>query len=168
MNRRIALILLAAAGMTPAQTPQPQPGPRPVRPAVQQPGPRPQGERPFWEDPQMAERLGLSPEQRNKLADLALQHRLVRVDLNAAREKAQIALDPLINAAVPNEAQVMAQVDRVVQAEGAIRKDEIKMQLEVRQLLTPDQWRRVREDQLRRTLEFLKEPNPGQPGPPQR
>jgi periplasmic protein CpxP/Spy len=139
-------------GMVLAQ-PQAAPKGRPNPPFPGQPQPqgqpRPQAGGPWWRDPQMVERIGLSADQRKKLEDLEQQHKLRRIDLNAAMQKAQVTLDPLMNAEQPDENKILAQIDRVTQAQGELRKDEVQMQLGVRRTLTADQWRKVREEESR-------------------
>jgi periplasmic protein CpxP/Spy len=97
----------------------------------------------------MVERVGLSADQRKKLDDLEQQHKLRRIDLNAAMQKAQVTLEPLMNAEQPDESKILAQVDRVTQAQGELRKDEVHMQLGVRRILTADQWRKTRDEESR-------------------
>ena len=110
-------------------------------------------------DPQMAERLGLSADQKKKVEAATQEHRLKRIDLNAALQKAQITLEPLINAEQPNENQILSQIDRVTQAQAELQKDEMRLQLELRRVLTTEQWRRLQQER----------PQPGQPkGPPPR
>jgi hypothetical protein len=96
----------------------------------------------------------VSPEQRKKLDDLWQQHRLRRIDLDAALQKAQVTLEPLWQADSPEEGKILAQIDRLTQAQGEVRKDEARMQVGVRQILSVDQWKRLQE-QAR--------PNPGNP-----
>jgi len=127
-----------------------QPGPRPGPPDGQPnipgnpPGnPRPGGPGQLLNDPRMAERLGITADQRSRIEAATQEHRLRRIDLNAAREKAQVLLEPLVKAEPPNEAQIMAQMDRVAQAQAELQKDEMRLQLEIRRILTPEQWRRM-------------------------
>jgi periplasmic protein CpxP/Spy len=156
--KTLAMVWLMAGGMMLAQQ-QAAPKGRPQPPFQNQP--RPQGDGAWWHNPQMVERIGLSEDQRKKLEDLEQQHKLRRIDLNAAMQKAQVTLEPLMNAEQPDESKILAQIDRVSQAQGELRKDEVQLQLSVRRILTADQWRKLREEEPR--------PRPqGQPpqGPP--
>jgi len=132
-------ILLAAAWGQGGPGPQGKGGPF-------QPGPRPGGPGPQWNDPQLAQRLGISAEQRSKVEALMQEHRLKRIDLNAALQKAQVTLEPLVNAEQPDETKILAQMDRVAQAQAELQKDEMRQQLEIRRVLTPEQWRRLQQE----------------------
>ena len=158
MKPRLAFCAVLAAGAMWAQN-----GPPPNRPNISPPNPAPNARfnpQPdpmggqWWRGPE-AERVGVTPDQRKKLDDLWQQHRLKRVDLDAALQKAQLTLEPLWQADSPDESKILAQIDRVTQAQAELRKDEARMQLGVRQILSADQWRK------------LQEARPG-PGNPQR
>lgn len=128
-----------------------QDGPPPNRPG-NQPSPI---NGPWWRTPQ-AERVGVSPDQRKKLDDLWQQHRLRRIDLDAALQKAQVTLEPLWQADPPDEGKILAQIDRVTQAQAEVRKDDARLQLSTRQILSADQWRKLHEQAP---------PGPGNPQP---
>jgi Spy/CpxP family protein refolding chaperone len=144
--KTLAIVGLMVGGMVFAQ-PQPAPKGRPQPPFQGQL--RPQGDGAWWHNPQVVERVGLNADQRKKLDELEQQHKLRRIDLNAAMQKAQVTLEPLMNAEQPDESKILAQIDRVSQAQGELRKDEVQMQLGVRRILTADQWRKVREEESR-------------------
>lgn len=155
---KLPLCTLLAVGALWAQGPQPNPP---------QPNP-PQGNPmngPWWRTPQ-AERVGLSADQRKRLDDLWQQHRLRRIDLDAALQKAQVTMEPLWQSDSPDEGKILAQIDRVMQAQGEVRKDEARMQLGMRQILSADQWRRVQE-QMRPNGAGNPQPGPNGPPPPQ-
>ncbi|MGH9808052.1 MAG: Spy/CpxP family protein refolding chaperone [Terriglobia bacterium] len=99
----------------------------------------------WWSNPQLAESIGINSDQKKKLEDLFQQHRLSRIDLTAALEKAQVTMEPLMAADQPNEAQIVAQIDRVAQARAAVEKDEVRLQIGIRQVLTADQWKKLQE-----------------------
>ena len=126
-----------------------QPGPRP---------PQPGGPGPF-NDPQLAERLGISADQRIKIEALMQEHRLRRIDLNATLQKAQVTLEPLVNAEQPDEVKILAQMDRVAEAQAELQKDEMRQQLEIRRVLTLEQWRRLQQERQQAGR------GPGGPGP---
>ncbi|MEO8100454.1 MAG: periplasmic heavy metal sensor [Acidobacteriota bacterium] len=153
------------------QTPRPQQPPRSPQELRPQ-GPRPQNQpgqqtnAPFWNDPQLTDRLGLNPDQHKKLTDLGQQHRLRRIDLDANLQKAQVTLEPLWQADAPDESKILSQIDRVSQAQAELKKDEARMQLAVRQILSADQWKRLQEHNPPRPP--IEGPNRGAPnGPPQ-
>lgn len=99
---------------------------------------------PWWRTP-LRERVGVDADQRKSLEDLWQKHRLRRIDLEAAAQKAQITLEPLWLANSPDEGKILTQIDRISQAQTEIRKDEIRMQLATRQILSPSQWHKLQE-----------------------
>lgn len=166
--KMIGMVFVMVSGMLLGQ-PVPQGRPNPPFPGQPQ-QPQPQQGGPWWRDAQMVERLGLNADQRRRLEDLEQQHRLRRIDLNAAAQKAQVTLEPLLNSDQPDEGKILAQVDRVTQAQGELRKDDVQMQLGVRRILTAEQWRKVREEESRPRPQGpppgQQGPRPGQQGPP--
>jgi Spy/CpxP family protein refolding chaperone len=95
----------------------------------------------WWTRPEEIERLGLSADQRKNLNDILQQHRLKLIDLDAALQKEEVTLEPLVNADQPDDAKVFAQVDRVAQARAELEKANSRMLWQARRVLTPDQWK---------------------------
>ena len=98
----------------------------------------------WWDNPQAAKDLNLAPDQKQKMDDIFQQNRPKLVDLHAAVQKEEETLYPLLNADSPDEAKVLAQIDRVAQARAELEKANARMLLAVRQVLTADQWARLR------------------------
>ena len=99
----------------------------------------------WWNNPQVAEKLNLTEDQRKAMDAIFQQHREQLVDLRANVEKAEIAMDPLVKADQPNESAVMAQIDKVAQARAELEKANARFLFELRAKLTPDQWKQVQE-----------------------
>jgi Spy/CpxP family protein refolding chaperone len=85
------------------------------------------------------QRLDLTPEQRKNIDDIFQQHRLKLIDVEAALQKEEVVLEPLVNADPPDDAKVLAQIDRVAQARAELEKANSRMLWQVRRVLTPDQ-----------------------------
>jgi periplasmic protein CpxP/Spy len=98
----------------------------------------------WWDNPQVAKDLNLAPDQKQKMDDIFQQSRLKLIDLHAALQKEEATLDPLINADSPDETKVLAQIDRVAQARAELEKSNARMLLAVRQVLTADQWTKLK------------------------
>jgi Spy/CpxP family protein refolding chaperone len=77
------------------------------------------------------------------LNDILQQHRLKLIDLDAALQREEVILEPLVNADQPDDAKVFAQVDRVAQARAELEKANSRMLWQVRRVLTPDQWKQL-------------------------
>lgn len=97
----------------------------------------------WWRNPDTALAVGLTSDQQKKMDDVFQQYRLRLVDLNAALEREEITLDPLVSAEPLEEAKITAQIDRVAQARAELEKANGRMLLGIRRLLTPDQWNKV-------------------------
>jgi len=143
---------LAATGMAWAQGPGGQdvgPGMGPHRPPMERAlgpggpgGPRGEHGR-WWDDPQVAEKLKLTDTQRKSMDDIYQKHRVTLVDLHASLEKAELAMEPLIQDDQPDEGKILAQIDRVAQARAELEKANARMLLGLRKELTPDQWKQI-------------------------
>jgi protein CpxP len=100
-------------------------------------------------DPQMVQKLGITDDQVKKMEDIFQQHRLKLIDLNADLQKAEATLEPLMSADHPDEAKVVAQIDRVAQSRAELEKANARMLLAVRQVLTPEQWKKLQQERPR-------------------
>ena len=98
----------------------------------------------WWDNPQVAKDLNLAPDQKQKMDDIFQQSRLKLIDLHASLQKEEATLDPLINADSPDEAKILAQIDKVAQARAELEKSNARMLLAVRQVLTADQWTKLK------------------------
>jgi Spy/CpxP family protein refolding chaperone len=92
----------------------------------------------------MVERLKLTDAQRKSMDDIMMAHRAKLIDLRANLEKAELAMEPLMSADEPNDAATIAQIDKVVAARGELEKANARFLLEIREKLTPDQWKQVK------------------------
>jgi periplasmic protein CpxP/Spy len=157
MIRGLLMFLpIFAAGVLSAQDGPPPPG-RPNQP--------PPAERVFhlgdgrrhgppgrwWMDPALVQKLGLTADQQKRIDAEFQQSRLKLIDLSASLQKAEAIMDPLLEADRPDEAQVLAQIDRVAQARAELEKANARMLLGFRSVLTQDQWKKLQaEDPPRR------------------
>lgn len=128
-------------------------GPPPMPPNGPPGGRPPMGDRGFhegppgrwWMDPGLVQRLGLTPDQQRRIDAVFQQNRLKLIDLSASLEKQEAMLEPLLEADRPEEAQVLAQIDRVAQARADLEKANGRMLFGFRSVLTLDQWKRLQE-----------------------
>jgi Spy/CpxP family protein refolding chaperone len=97
----------------------------------------------WWKNPATTQSLGLSADQQKKMDDVFQQYRLKLIDLNAALEKEEVTLEPLVGAEPLDEAKITAQIDRVAQARAELEKANGRMLLGIRRQLTPEQWSRL-------------------------
>ncbi len=129
------------------QTPRPevavqraQPGRPPLERVLGVPGGK------WWTRPEMAQRLSLTADQTKKMDDTFQQYRLKLIDLNASVQREETIMEPLVAAEQPDEAKIVAQIDKVAQARAELEKANARMLLGIRRLLTPEQWDKLKAD----------------------
>jgi Spy/CpxP family protein refolding chaperone len=105
--------------------------------------PHPHGLGKWWKDSKVAAELKLSEAQIKQIEQTFLEHRLKLIDLRANLEREETKLQPLVEADQPDEAQVGAQIDRVVSARGQLEKANTMMMLAIRRVLTVEQWKKL-------------------------
>lgn len=178
-SANLGLIVLCGSALVMAQhmpAPAGGPGPTPPPDAVAEqdtppPGgpPPPQRNRPpmeralhggppgrWWNNPDMAQKLGLTADQQKRMDDIFQQSRLKLIDLNASLQKEEATLEPLMASAdQPDESKILSQIDRVAQARAELEKANARMLLGLRRVLNPEQWKKLQAEQ----------PPPHGPGP---
>ena len=115
------------------------PGPPPLEHAFHGGGP---GR--WWDNPNVAQQIGITDDQKKKMDDIFQQNKLKLIDLKAAVEKQETIMEPLIQADQPDEAKILSQIDAIAQARAELEKANARMLLSIRTQLTPDQWKKVR------------------------
>jgi Spy/CpxP family protein refolding chaperone len=98
----------------------------------------------WWTRPEMAQKLGLTADQTKKMDDTLQQFRLKLIDLKASVQKEETIMEPLIGTEQPDEAKIVAQIDKVAQARAELEKTNARMLLGIRRLLTPEQWTKLK------------------------
>jgi Spy/CpxP family protein refolding chaperone len=129
----------------------------------------------WWKDSELAKKLQLSDGQIHQLDQIFYDHRMKLIDYGAQMEKEDLKLQSLLDADVPNESQVGSQVDQVLTARGKLEREFTMMNLDLRKVLSVEQWRQLKtiREERRPTNEFFHkrfpeggphEPPPGGPG----
>jgi Spy/CpxP family protein refolding chaperone len=95
----------------------------------------------WWDNPDISQKLGLSADQQKKMDDIFQQSRLKLIDQHAAVEKEETILEPLLAAEQPDEARILAQIDKVAQSRAELEKANARMLLGLRGVLTTAQWK---------------------------
>src|SRR5690349_18966332 len=117
----------------------------------------------WWDDPHFVKRLGLSTGQQRKMDDIFNTNRLKLIDQFAALQKQEAIMEPLVSADPPDEAKLLAQIDRVAQARAELEKANARMLLGIRRQLTHEQWLTLEAD--RPPMHGPRRPPEGGPGP---
>ena len=123
----------------------------------------------WWNNPDIAKRVGLSPDQIRKMDDIFTANRLKLIDRMAAVQKEETIMEPLVAAEPPDETKVLSQIDKVAQARAELEKANARMLLELRGQLNHEQWLKLQSERppIHRGGHFLGpgEPRDGGPGP---
>jgi Spy/CpxP family protein refolding chaperone len=124
----------------------------------------------WWKDSKTAQKLQLNEGQVSQLDQIFYEHKLKLIDDGAAMEKEDLKLQTLLDADVPNEGQINVQVDKVLAARGNLEREYTFMNLDLRKVLSLDQWRQLKQIRAERgpgdnVMYFRKGPMPGAPGP---
>ncbi len=130
------------------------PGMEPHRPPMERafgPGGGMKGEHGrWWNSPQAIEKFKLTEPQRKAMDGIYQKDRTALVDLHGNLEKAELAMEPLMNDDQPNESQILSQIDKIAQARAELEKANARMLLGLRKELTPDQWKLIQADRAAR------------------
>lgn len=141
----LAFAALLTTGMAVAQAPGVGPGFGEHRPPMERMlGAGGQHGR-WWNNPTMIEKLKLTEDQRKAMDSIMLAHREKLIDLRANLDKAELVLEPMMRDDQPNEANILAQIDKVAQARADLEKANARFLLAIRGKLTPDQWKQLQE-----------------------
>jgi periplasmic protein CpxP/Spy len=136
----VSLLSFAAAAPALAQVRDGMnPGPPPMERSFHAGGP---GR--WWDNPNVAQQVGITDDQKKKMDDIYQQHKLQLIDLKAAVEKQEAIMDPLIQADQPDETKILSQIDAIAQARAELEKANARMLFGIRTVLTPDQWKKLR------------------------
>jgi periplasmic protein CpxP/Spy len=135
----VSLVSLAPAATAFAQGRGDSPGPPPMERSFHAGGP---GR--WWDNPNVAQQVGITDDQKKKMDDIFQQHKLQLIDLKAAVEKQETIMEPLIQADQPDEAKILSQIDAIAQARAELEKANARMLFGIRTVLTPDQWKKLR------------------------
>lgn len=141
------------------ETPTPPPGP-PGLPRIPMA---------WWKDSHLSQQLNLTDTQKAKLEQTFTEHKIKLIDLRANLEKEETRLQPLIESDRLDENQVSAQLDKVIAARGQLEKATAMMSVDMRKILTQEQWKKLQTVQSQMPTPgpehgfFVRGPEPGRP-----
>jgi Spy/CpxP family protein refolding chaperone len=119
----------------------------------------------WWHNPDLIQKLTLTPDQQKKMDDILQQSRLQLIDLKANVEKQEVMMEPMLAANPPDTNKILAQIDHTAQARAELEKANAKMLLGIRNVLTPDQWTKLQaERRERHSKRMERDGMPGGPG----
>jgi Spy/CpxP family protein refolding chaperone len=121
----------------------------------------------WWKDSDVVKKLQLSDNQVSQLDRIFYEHRLKLIDYEADTQKQDLKLQTMLDQDRPEEAQIGAQVDQVLAARGKLEREFTFMNLDLRKVLTVEQWkqlRAIREERGPKGANFFFRTMPGGPG----
>jgi Spy/CpxP family protein refolding chaperone len=118
----------------------------------------------WWNNPDMAQKLGLTADQVKRMDDIFQQNRLKLIDLNASVQREEVIMEPLMASDQPDEAKILAQIDKVAQARAELEKANARFLLGIRRVLNPEQWKKLQSEEPRPPVSGATIPQPARPG----
>ena len=144
-----ALVLMAAAAPAFAQAPE-----------------VPLGK--WWKRPRIVEQLKIKAEQQERLDEIFAKNRRSFIDLKADVDRRAVDFDELLAKKESDPAKIASATDALEQAKGRLGKARTMMIVEMKGVLSDEQWQKIVElrDEWRR--ERAEERRSGAVGPPRR
>jgi Spy/CpxP family protein refolding chaperone len=95
----------------------------------------------WWREPYWIKELTLTTDQQKKMEEAFRQNKIKLIDLNAALEKEELILEPLVQNVTPaDDAKILAEIDRVADSRAGLEKANARLLLAIREIMTGEQW----------------------------
>lgn len=136
------------APAAPAPTPAPERGVVAARPAVRAKFARPvfgRGMGAWWKNSETIKQLNITDAQRKQLEQTFMDYRMKLIDLRADAERQELKLQPLMDADQVDENAISQQLDAVIASRGRLEKAHAMMNVNMRKVLTVEQWKKLEE-----------------------
>jgi len=146
----LLLLLTCLAGAQDSRRVKTPTGPVMTQRFIMRTGPGDLGK--WWKDSETASKLQLGNDQVMRLDQIFFDHRMKLIDYMAEMEKQDLKLQALLDADVPNDGQVQSQVDQVLATRGRVERESTLMNLDLRKVLTLDQWHQLKSIREKRGL----------------
>jgi Spy/CpxP family protein refolding chaperone len=97
----------------------------------------------WWRIPGLAQKIGLTAEQQKRMNDIFHESLPGLVQQSRERRKQRDLLQSMLDANPPDIASILPQLDRMAQARAALEVARDKVLLNIRTVLTPEQWNKL-------------------------
>jgi Spy/CpxP family protein refolding chaperone len=98
----------------------------------------------WWKNPEVVNRIGLTLDQQKRILDFFIQSRVKLITLHATLQEEQLLLEPILDVTHLDSAKALAQIDKIADTRADLEKTNARMLLNIRGVLTPDQWATLR------------------------
>jgi len=98
---------------------------------------------PWWENA-ISNRLSLTEDQRDSVRSIQQEYRDRMIDQRAEVEKSDAAIADIFAAEQVDDEDAKRAISQLVEARGALTRSMTEMSLDLRKVLTAEQWRRLR------------------------
>ncbi|HEV3486580.1 MAG TPA: periplasmic heavy metal sensor [Vicinamibacterales bacterium] len=115
----------------------------------------------WWQRPEVIEQLGLTTEQQDRLDEIFRAAANGLIDAKGDVEKVQIALRAELDRPQMRRPEVLRLVSQLNDARGRLFEREVTMLVDMRAVLTEQQWRRMRDQLDRMRARQQRQPNRG-------
>ena len=122
----------------------------------------------WWENPRLVNHIGLADDQQDQIRGIVYQHARNMIDLKADVDTAGLDLADSVDQEEFDPAPVRAAYAVFQTARQKLENERFEMLLEVRLVLTYEQWRKIEEikQRMKQKRSELRRPGPGGQRPP--
>jgi Spy/CpxP family protein refolding chaperone len=99
----------------------------------------------WWRNPEVVSRISLTPDQVKHIDSIFLESRVQLIHMHASLEEEQLRLEPLLAGNSFNQQAALAQISKIADTRADLEKANAKMLLEIRAVLTGDQWTKLQQ-----------------------
>ncbi len=118
----------------------------------------------FWRSEKVIEELSLTPDQIQQLEEIEYSNRMESMDPEARLKKARLELDHLLSQKTLSSEKIASLTEEITSVSAERVKIGLKKKIEIRKVLTPEQWTQIKRERERR----IKRMRSGWRGGPQR
>jgi len=99
----------------------------------------------FWNNSEIATKINLTDDQKQKLETTFTNYRLKLIDQRAAVEREEVKLQPLVESDKLDEAAITRQIDSLISARGQLERSSALMGVQIRKVLSTEQWKQLKD-----------------------
>ena len=101
-------------------------------------------------NPKMVEKLGLTPQQQSQMKELKFQHQTRMIDIRHDMQLKMLDLKRELSKDNPSQTALDSLVDQITAIRAKMMKERFAHMLAVKKILTPEQWRMVKDHFMER------------------